>query len=73
MKTKLISKRTKKQIDADVLTGWQAKMYFTTQAEIAEGTHLSIPTISDAFHEKKATQSTIDKLTKYFNEMEIPA
>jgi hypothetical protein len=62
----------RKQIDKQILKNWKIKMYDTTYPAISMKTDLSLPTIGMAIKYGKASQTTIEKLTKYFNEMEIP-
>lgn len=63
----------RKQIDKQLLKSWKLKMFDITQDMVHDSTGLSKPTIRTVFKEGKATQNTIDLLTKYFNEMEVPA
>jgi hypothetical protein len=72
MITKKIKQR-RKDIDSKLLKIWQLKLYDTNYHVIAEKTELSVMTVGNAFRDKKATQDTIDRLTKYFNEMEVEA
>jgi len=72
MTERMISKRSKKQIPAALRTEWLAKMFFTSQLEIHEATGLSVPTIADALSTGRASQATIEALTKYFDTISIP-
>lgn len=48
-------------------------MYDTTYMTIAEKTGLSENTVANSIRMGKATQTTINLLTIYFNEMEVTA
>jgi hypothetical protein len=66
-------KQKRKVVDNKFLKNWLIKLYDTNYHVISEATGLSLNTIGNTFRDKKATQDTIDKLNKYFNEMEVSA
>lgn len=63
----------RKPIDRQTLKKWELLRCDCTLDDIKDGTDLGISTISNAFTSRKATQSTIDKLTLFFNNFQIPA
>lgn len=57
----------RKPIDKQLLKKWKVIMFDITLDDVKAGTGLSKPTIREALNNGKATQSTIDCMTQYFN------
>lgn len=62
-----------KSVKPEVLRKWRDRVFHVSYIEIAEATGLSRNTIGNTIRTGYATPETIEKLTNFFNNTQIPA